>query len=187
MSSIGALLDACVLFPAVLRDTLFRAAQAGLYHMYLTDEIMEEVRRNLVKKGECDEEQAQRLSSTIKSYFARNFVEQKYAQIVLSMINHEGDRHVLAAAVVSGTQIIVTFNLRHFPKVALDPYQIEAMHPDEFLRDLLDINESMIRRILVHQAQALHNPPMTLEELLDILAKQVPKFVQRVRSPLQDA
>jgi hypothetical protein len=50
MSSIGVVLDACVLFPGSLRDTLLRAAQADLFRLYITEDILEEVRRNLVKK-----------------------------------------------------------------------------------------------------------------------------------------
>lgn len=51
-------LDACVLFPASLRDTLLRAADADLYRVHLTADILEEVRRNLVKKG-MQEQKAQ--------------------------------------------------------------------------------------------------------------------------------
>jgi predicted nucleic acid-binding protein len=159
MSSFGVLLDANVLYPAVLRDTLFRAAQAGLFRMILTDEILEEVRRNLVKNGECAEDRAERLISTIKWVFERNMIEQEYADIIPVMTNHEGDRHVLAAAVVCRAEVIVTFNLRHFPKEALAPYQIEAMHPDAFLCDLLETNISVMQKVLFEQAQALHNPP----------------------------
>jgi hypothetical protein len=50
MSSIGVVLDACVLFPGSLRDILLRATEADLYRLCLTDQILEEMRRNLVKK-----------------------------------------------------------------------------------------------------------------------------------------
>lgn len=49
--AIVVVLDACVLFPASLRDTLLRAAKADLYRLHLTEEILEEVRRNLIKKN----------------------------------------------------------------------------------------------------------------------------------------
>ena len=49
------------------------------------------------------------------------------------MENDAGDRHVLASAVHADARIIVTFNLRHFPESALEPWLIEAQHPDEFL------------------------------------------------------
>lgn len=45
----GIPLDASVLFPAALRDRLLRAARRGLFRPLWTEEILEEVRRNLVR------------------------------------------------------------------------------------------------------------------------------------------
>ena len=68
MSSFGVVLDACALFPAYLRDTLLRAAHADLYRLQLTDNILEEVRRNLVKRG-YQEQGVQRLIDEVKRSF----------------------------------------------------------------------------------------------------------------------
>ena len=62
-----------------------------------------------------------------------------YESMVDSMANQRKDRHVLAAAVHSGCEVIVTFNLKDFPGPALDPHGIAAVHPDEFLLDQLDL------------------------------------------------
>src|SRR5690348_10636939 len=99
-------LDACVLFPASLRDTLLRVADAGLYRVQLTEDILEEVRRNLIKKGMA-EAKAQKLISVLKTEFEEAFVTE-HKQLIASMPNHEKDRHVLAAAVCCKAQIIVT-------------------------------------------------------------------------------
>lgn len=55
MSSFSVVLDACVLYPAALRDTLLRAADTGLYRLHWSEEILDEVRRNLIKNGVADE------------------------------------------------------------------------------------------------------------------------------------
>lgn len=115
MSSFKVVLDACVIFPASLRDTLFRAADAGLYRLHLTDNILEEVRRNLVKQRGISEDKAQQLVNVIKGYFPEAFVTG-YTLLITSMPNDEKDRHVLAAAVVSNSQVIVTQNLKDFPQ-----------------------------------------------------------------------
>ena len=52
----------------------------------------------------------------------------------------EGDRHVLAAAIRSQAQAIVTFNLKDFPASILDSHDIEALHPDDFLLGLMDLS-----------------------------------------------
>lgn len=60
------------------------------------------------------------------------------------MTNDPGDRHVIAAAVKCGAEAIVTFNLRHFPDAALDTWNIEAQHPDEFLVHLDHLNPDLM-------------------------------------------
>jgi predicted nucleic acid-binding protein len=80
--------------------------------MRLTDEIIEEVSRNLIKKG-MPEDKAQRLVTTIREQFIDAFVTQHRSTIASMPIN-EKDRHVLAAAVASNAQVIVTRNLKDF-------------------------------------------------------------------------
>ena len=43
------------------------------------------------------------------------------------------DRHVLAAAIHDGANIIVTVNLRDFPADTLATHGITALHPDTFI------------------------------------------------------
>src|SRR3712207_360231 len=106
MPTLGAVLDASVLFPAAVRDTLLRAAAAGLYQVRWSDEILEEVRRNLVSTGRATHEQAQRLIDMMRQAFPEAVVEG-YEALVQLMTNDAKDRHVLAAAVASRVQVIV--------------------------------------------------------------------------------
>ncbi len=65
---------------------------------------------------------------------------KKYRSQIAALVSPDpNDRHVLAAAIVAGADVIVTCNLRYFPVQALDPYEIEAQHPDEFVRQLVDL------------------------------------------------
>ncbi len=169
MSPFRVVLDACTLFPASLRDTFLRAADAGLYRLQLTDNILEEVRRNLVKKG-MQEPNAKRLVDEVKRYFPESFVAQ-HDLLVPSMPINEKDRHVLAAAVASGSQIIVTQNLRDFPPRLLNPFAVKAQSPDDFLVNLFDSDtEHIIIKILIDQAGDLRKPPKTVLELLDTVS-----------------
>ncbi len=111
-------------------------------------------------------------------------VMQEYARIIASMTNDPKDRHVLAAAVVTGAQVIVTSNVSDFPQLALAPYQIEAQHPDVFLEHLLDLDEDLMIHILREQAQALRRPAMSIEGVLTSLALHAPNFARRVLSRL---
>jgi hypothetical protein len=75
------------------------------------------------------------------------------------------DRHVLAAAIAGHAGVIVTRNLRDFPDAALEPYGIEAQHPDEFVRHLLDLAPVLVVDAVRAQQAALTNPPVAMPEL----------------------
>ena len=172
--------DACVLIPASLRDTIFRASVAGIYKLQLTDEIMEEVRRNLVAKISVPEDKAQRLVSVVKAEFDHCFVVP-HKRLINSMPINKKDRHVLAAAVCGKAHIILTQNLKDFPSNVLARYQVVAQSPDEFLINLLRSDKERIANVLVKQAGSLRNPSMTVLELLDHLRVHAPIFTRLAR------
>lgn len=76
------------------------------------------------------------------------------------------DRHVLAAALHAGCDLIVTLNLRHFPPAALADHGIRAVHPDELLCTLLETQAYRTRAAVEALRSSLHRPPYTFEELL---------------------
>jgi hypothetical protein len=80
------------------------------------------------------------------------------------------DRHVLAAAVRSSAQAIIIFNLKDFPDDALARYGVEALHPDEFVENQLDLHQSAV--IAKQHREALKNPPKTVDEYIETLAAQ---------------
>ena len=104
-----------------------------------------------------------------------------YEPLVAAMPNEPDDRHVTAAAVKSGAQVIVTSNLKHFQQL---PEGIEAQSPDHFLCNLFDLDRDGIIALLREQASALKKPPITFEKLLDGIAKTAPEFVAAVREYL---
>ncbi|WP_394826727.1 hypothetical protein [Pendulispora albinea] len=99
-----------------------------------------------------------------------------------SMPNDPKDRHVVAAAVMSGAQVIVTANLKDFRPPL--PGGIEAQSPDEFLCNVFDFDPATTIERLEQQAEDLTNVP--LPKLLDALAKLVPDFVAAVREALPE-
>lgn len=183
MSSLTAMLDACVLIPPALRNVLLRSADAGLYRMHWSEDILEEVRRNPTSQLGRSEAQALRLVETLRTYFPEASVTG-YQALIPAMTNDPKDRHVLAANVVSGSHVIVTSNLQDFPSEALAPYCIEAQSPDDFLVTLFHVDSERMIQIVVEQAQDLQNPPMSVDHVLNILMLQAPTFVAMVRAQL---
>jgi hypothetical protein len=124
--------------------------------------------------------QAQRRIEAMMEAFPGALVTE-HGPLVDTMPNHPKDRHVLAAAVASGAQLIVTQNLRDFPADMLAPFSIEAWSPDAFLQQLFEQSPQDTVPALQKQAAALRNPPKTVEDILEALARHAPTFATRVR------
>ena len=140
-----------------------------MYRLHWSDEILDEVRRNLVKREMTSPEDAQDLIEQMDRFFAEANV-RGFEVLIPSMNNDRKDRHVLAAAVMSRSQVIVTSNIKDFPKQALDPFGIEDQTPDEFLTHLFYLNSTLMMEILSEQAGDLTDPPLTVPDMLEVLA-----------------
>jgi predicted nucleic acid-binding protein len=177
-------LDACVLYPAVLRDTLLRAAERDLYLPYWSDAILAEMHRNLVADGRLGAERAAYLVAEMTRAFPDAAVTG-YEPLVPAMRNDPKDRHVLAAAVKARAQVIVTANLRDFPAAALDGYDVEAKHPDQFLLDLLSIDPRAVAHLIREQLADVRAAGATMDRLLAALTRHAPDFVEALRPVLE--
>jgi hypothetical protein len=175
-----ALLDACVLFPTSTRDLLLRGAERYLYQIRWSGEILAELRRALQETAGVPADGAGRLVEIMETAFPEAAVEG-YAGLVSQMTNHPGDRHVLAAAVVGQTDVIVTDNIRHFPEDACEPYGIEVQTPDEFLSYSFDLAPQVVADIYLQQVDEFHRPTFTLDEALSTLARRLPDLSARLR------
>lgn len=171
-------LDANVLFPFTLRDTLLRAAEQELYVLGWSAEILEEARRNLVSKGLSTEERSHRLIAEIRKAFPEGEISG-YEYLTPAMPNDPKDRHVVAAALCTGAQLIVTENIRDFRTL---PPGLEVKTADAFLCDLHDLAPDSMRQAVIRQAGALRNPPRSVDEVLKALERFAPKFVKLFRA-----
>jgi len=176
-----AVLDANVLYPFSLRDTLLRLAELELYAPFWSAPILGEMRRVLLEHG-VTAERADRLALMMREAFGEAEVDEaEIARLEPAMTNDPEDRHVLAAAVAADSELVVTFNLDDFPAEACEGFGVGAIHPDDFLLDLLDLAPDGVRAALEQQAGDL-NPPWALEELLRALERAgVPRFAAAIR------
>lgn len=141
-------LDACVLIPMPLVDTLLRlAAEPRLYLPKWTDQIMAEVSRNLIEKFQLSEDKAAYRESEIRRHFPEAWVSG-FEQLIPVMTNHEKDRHVLAAAVRAQAEIIVTYNRGDFPTASLAPYSISVQGPSTFVSSVQPMLRTSISFLL---------------------------------------
>jgi hypothetical protein len=165
--------DACVLYPAPLRDLLMRLALTDLYRARWTEMIHDEWTRNVIRqRPDLKPEDLNRTRVLMNAHVRDSLItgfEHLIASIALPDAN---DRHVVAAAIHGGANLIVTFNLKDFPPDRLNPYNLAAQHPDDFIFDLLDLHPARVCEAASNHRRSLKNPPKTVDEYLDTLLKQ---------------
>lgn len=167
-------LDACVLYPMNLRDVLLQAAAESMYQVYWSREILDEATRNLIANLAIGAPQAAHLVAAMSAYFPESIVTD-YEHLVPAMRNHAKDRHVAAAAVKAGAQVIVTSNTNDFSKL---PDGIEAQTPDEFLCSLFDLDPDRMMIVLEKICGRRRRPPNDVLSLID--ATLCSKFIALV-------
>ncbi|MDT7771727.1 MAG: hypothetical protein QOC67_651 [Pseudonocardiales bacterium] len=181
-----AFLDTCVLFPQYLSDTLLTQADARTFRPVWSAGVLEELGRVLARRTQMTTEQIAHRLDRMRHAFPDAEVEG-YDHLVGGMTNDPKDRHVLAAAVRANVEVLVTFNLRDFPESSLKPFDITAVHPDEFLLDQLDLHPAAVIGCLHDQVNryAHINGPLDVTELLRPLERAgVPRFADEVRRHL---
>jgi len=170
---ISAVLDACVLYSAPLRDFLLRLAFAGLIDLFWSKDIQNEWISSLLKKRpELEREKLERTRREMESCFPNGLVHGYEPIIRTLQLPDPKDRHVLAAAIHAKTEYIVTFNLKDFPKSALLPYQMEAVSPDDFVLRVIEYNTKVFIETVARHRAVLTRPPKTVDEYLTTLEKQ---------------
>ena len=173
MANFVAIYDACVLYPAPLRDLLVRLALTGLFRAKWSAQIHDEWCRSvLTHRPDLTSEQLQRTRDLMDRTVPDALVTGHEGLVEHLQLPDPDDRHVLAAAIRSQAGVIVTFNLKDFPAEALAPYNLEAQHPDEFIAHQFDLSNSAVVAAVRDQRAALKNPPKSPRELLDTLLTQ---------------
>jgi hypothetical protein len=99
-----------------------------LYLPKWSDDIIKEVSRNLVEDWKKTPEQAAKREQVLREHFPEAWV-YGYEPLIDKMTNDPKDRHVLAAAVASGTKLIVTTTPRIFPRKLSGPGVLNAKVP----------------------------------------------------------
>ncbi|WP_247267696.1 MULTISPECIES: PIN domain-containing protein [Pseudomonas] len=180
-SPFTAVYDACVLYPAPLRDFLMWLALSGRFRARWTQQIHREWKRNLLKnRTDLTIEQLDRTSELMDRAIPDACVYDFEDLITGLSLPDTNDRHVLAAAIRCGAGVIVTFNLKDFPDTCLAPYGVEAQHPDEFVENLFHLDQAVVIAAAQRQRQQLKLPPIAVEPFLDLLQRQ--GLVESVRA-----
>jgi predicted nucleic acid-binding protein len=175
--------DACVLHPAGLRDLLVRLATTGMFRAHWSTDILDEMVRSILRRRPDLSEAQLARTRQLMCDAVPDCLTTGFEELIDGLhLPDPDDRHVLATAIRSGSQVIVTENLTDFPADVLETYNIEAQTPDVFVLHLIDLSPRSVFGVLEAQAADLRNPPMSVDELLERLSSSgLPRSVATLR------
>jgi len=177
-----AVYDACVLYPAALRDFLLRLAEVEVVQPRWSPLILDECFRSILReRPDLTEAALGRTRAAMGRAFPDAVVTGHEPLIESLTLPDPDDRHVLAAAIHAGATRIVTFNLRDFPSATLSTLGMRAVHPDDFVLDRIEAAPGLACVAVQNQLANLSRPPVTRSELLSWLGSQaLPRSAARL-------
>jgi predicted nucleic acid-binding protein len=180
------LLDACVLVPMPLCETLLRLAEEpALYRPLWSDPILQEVGTALERMKNTPDQVNRRLKAMRETFPEAIVSIPDHLADGLVCIPDPNDRHVLAAAIAGRANAILTLNRRDFPPECLAQYDIDRMCPDEFLVHQYHLNpESLLEKIDAQAAAIRENREAVMKRFRVLL--QAPKFADVVEGKKDD-
>lgn len=181
---VTAVIDACVLYSAPVRDLVLRLAQADLLRPRWTVDIHDEWMRSVLSNNPHISRARLERTRQLMDGAVRDCLVTEYGNLVDSLtLPDPDDRHVLAAAIQGDAEVIVTYNLADFPSQLLARYHIEVLHPDSFLANLFDTATDDFCAAARLQRQSLKSPPKNVEDFLTTLeAARLHQTVARLRT-----
>lgn len=160
------MLDACVLFPIAIADSLVSLAAAGLYAAKWTTTIEAEWIRSLEAHrpdlvGRLDYRRDQMRAAVVDW----EVPDTAWRALVPGLVLPDpDDAHVLAAAIAGHADGIVTLNLKDFPREQLAPFGIEVLHPDDFIVAQLDLEQLIALEAFKNMRQRRQRPQESADE-----------------------
>ena len=179
MSRFGAVLDSCVLVPIGLANTLLTIAETELFQPLWSQTILDETLRTLktIHPKHDPSSFESRIQSMCDAFPEACVYEWEYLEQGLKqMLPDPGDAHVVATAIQGRAEVIVTNNLKDFPIGLMQPIGLQAISPDSFLLDLLDMNPLLVLESVRRQASRTSRPILDPKDLLASISNQVPNF-----------
>lgn len=173
-----ALLDTCVLWPSLQRDFLLSLSIEGCFRPIWSEAILTELEfhesEKLVRRGTEPAFAAVRAASLIermRTAFSDAVVTGWEPLDGTFDLPDRDDEHVLAAAHVGGASVIVTLNLKDFPRSRV-PAALEVLAPAEFVHDTVVKHPEAARHAIGRMAArtGMHGPARSPEEVVNILS-----------------
>lgn len=171
-STNNAVLDACILYPAPIRDLLLNLAEVGLFKPFWSEKIQEEwVRNLLINRPDLSSLKLHLTIEAMNSAFPDANIAEDKVLIQKLHLPDKNDRHVLATAIQSNSKWVVTANLKDFPFDYLKEFGIEAISADNYIASLFSQESNLAYSAFKNQLNRLKNPTLNKSQILEIFLK----------------
>jgi predicted nucleic acid-binding protein len=176
----SAVLDACVLVPMALCDLLLRLAEEpAMYRPLWSEQILAEMTKAIrTKLHRSSSEATWRRQQMIQAFPEAMVAVPSELSKALDCIPDEGDRHVLAAAIMGHANAIVTQNTKHFPKSCLDRFGVLCQTADDFLIQQYYLSPQLLLDKLDDQASGICQDRAYVIGSLGASAREFVKMVE---------
>lgn len=164
-------LDTNVIYPIEIRDLLFWFAYYDMYTPKWSNHIFDEWKNVMIRKGITEKEANKRVQKANLAF--PDALITNYSGLIDSLkLPDQKDCHVLAAAIKTNANVIVTNNIKDFPKSYLASFGLTAKTADDFLTDIIDLNPKQAVKAFKALVLNRRNPDLNAYEVLEILRKQ---------------
>ncbi len=181
-----AVLDANVLYPALLRDVLLSLAHADLYSAKWSAHIRDEWTRSLLRDRPAMEVQIHAADEAMEAAIPDCLVTGYEHLIAGLKLPDPDDRHVLAAAITGHADAIITWNAKDFPQAVLDAFGIELQTPVEFVLNQLMLRGTTSLMAIKAMRSRWARPEVNAYALVDLLEKRgLPQTAAHLRDVVE--
>lgn len=179
-----ALLDACVLYPLAMADSLMSLATTGLFAAKWTrcieDEWMTSLEANQPELKDRLGLRRDQMRCVVPDWEVPQTAWKRLASGLT--LPDPADVHVLAAAIAGHADCIVTANLRDFPAEIVESYGMEVVHPDQFIVHQWDLSELTVVAAFKRMRARWRKPQANAEDFAQALERGgLPTTASRLR------
>ena len=165
------LIDACVLFPTVLREITLGVAEEGVFQPLWSARILEEWHRAAARHGVLDGDIARAEIARLSDRFPNAVVEVRAGTEARLSLPDKDDIHVLAAAIDGCADELLTLNTKDFPLRTLMDNGVQRRHPDEFLLEAFHADQTAVTRVVTTVADQARAHGIEVSSLRHLLKR----------------
>ncbi|WP_456388902.1 RSP_2648 family PIN domain-containing protein [Profundibacter sp.] len=178
------LIDACVLYPTVMREVLLGVAAIGLFTPLWSGRILEEWARAAAKLGDGFEDMARGEIALLKARWPEAEVVYP-AELEASLhLPDPNDTHVLAAAIAGKADVLLTMNLKDFPTRIVSAHGVVRRDPDGMLREMFADSPDVVGQVAENVRQVAEQLSGEAQDMRKLMKKaRLPRLAKALVAP----